>query len=387
MAKSKYDFLNPSRTDPLLNAIIGQRIKSDPSHVSMPTYSSGSGTTVGAPAPTATNPIPNKTQTPKEKEKAAIDIKIKACYEKGGKWDPVNLRCILPETKTNVQSTDPEGFKKAQAELKEQVKMQEAGAVGRPARSQEELVAAGLMSPDVLGTAQQPIQTDVTQQMPITGEPVSMMGALPDPIEALIGGTSPAGQALAETEFFKGLTDEQKQVLGTAIPMAGGLAIAGFGATAILPYFTNLFSSIKTTTTMTNGFRLSVGKLFTAKRIIAGVASLGGAGGIVKLNVATAGSILSSSSTELSGIITGVENGLSEAQARENWAQVMQNINTAERNVHKWAMYDVLGLLGLEDTLVKFESARRTVLPNLEREFEQALANQQMNTLKAKYGY
>jgi len=49
--------------------------------------------TIAAPS----SKLPDVPKTPKEKKKAAEDKKIKACYEAGGKWDAVNLKCVFPK--------------------------------------------------------------------------------------------------------------------------------------------------------------------------------------------------------------------------------------------------------------------------------------------------
>lgn len=112
--------------------------------------------------------------------------------------------------------------------------------------------------------------------------------------------------------------------------------------------------------------------------------TLGGISGSLKLKVSTAQSILSNSITDIETTIKGVEDGsisYSDGQALVN--EALNNIDDAESSI-KFASKIPLDFLGFKDTIKKFSSARKLVIPRVQQRLDQAYLKQQVNSQTQK---
>lgn len=269
-------------------------------------------------------------------------------YQQGGS------NFILPE-REKAQLAAKNEVPQAQAKQEEQmVKREELQAL----QSQQ------VQTPAQQTQIQQPISEE--QTTPATAE------KKPSLIKDLI-----TGETLKEQANERG-----SGLIATPVPLGLPTNVLALGGGA---------SETATTTAKVIDVAGSVAKTKSSVLSLRNILTLGGVAGSIKLKAGTANNILTSSISEKNDILSQLQDpssGMTYNRAIELWAEIDENISSAESSAKFMSSLDVLGFLGLEDNLVAFERARRTTLPNLDFQISQMQQSNQarIQMLKSQLG-
>jgi hypothetical protein len=278
-------------------------------------------------------------------------------------------RTLTPQEEKMLENTNVAGIitpnVQTLLDAKAQARAESQNIKSAQAKAEEAITINKFLEQETAGQTISPEQKAAT--MPITspvnipnikeiaGQGILEAAGIPQIAQTTLKQIAPKGikEKIAET---------QQQIGESAIQLGIGGSIASyFGA--------SIFNKIAHTSTLT--------KLLTA----------GGITGIGKLKAAESGTILSNSLGEMEDIIKEVEEErMTDVAARDSFNEINKNINSADRTIKFISMIDVLKFMAVQDTLEKFETARRTTLPQLEQKLLEASQTARMKKIKAIAG-